>query len=285
MNTSILASIEKKMPKMSKSHRLLAQYILANCETAAYMTATKLGSVTGVSESTVIRFANELGYDGYPALQAEIRMTIKRKLTAVQRIKLGDERIGDDVLGSVIANDIENLRSTLATASKADFESAIDALISAKSIYIIGIRSASTLASFLYFYFGVIFDNARLIRGSSGEEVFEELLRLSEDDAVIGISFPRYSKRTVDAMNFAKKRGATVIALTDSKASPVAENADCVLVAKNDMASVVDSLVAPLSLINALIVGVCQRKKTQAADSYGQLEEIWDEYNTFDKRL
>lgn len=285
MNSSVLTLIEERLGKLSKSHRRIARYILDNSETAAYQTATRLGASAGVSESTVIRFANALGFEGYPELQAQLRLAIKRRLTSVQRIKLGDERFGDDVLGTVIANDIENLRSTLSTVSPSEFEAVIDSLVSAQRIYIIGVRSAASLASFLYFYFGVIFDNAMLVRAPSSEGVFEELLRVSERDAVIGISFPRYSKRTVDAMDFAKKRGAKVIALTDSVGSPVAENADHVLVAKNDMVSVVDSLVAPLSLINALVVGVCRRRKAETAAVYSELEEIWDEYNTFDKRL
>lgn len=285
MNVSVLALIEKNFPKMSKSQRRIAQYIKENCINAAFMTATKLAQAAGVSESTVIRFAAELGFDGYPDLQEAVRATVKRKLTSVQRIKLGDERISGDILGTVIANDTENLRQTLAEVDRTAFNAAVDGIVKASHVYIIGVRSSSALASFLYFYFDVILENVTLVRASSGEEVFEELLRLGENDAVLGISFPRYSKRTVDAMDFAKKRKATVIALTDSMESPVAENADCVLIAKNDMASVVDSLVAPLSMINALIVGVCQEKKEDAARAYSLLEGIWDEYNTYDKRI
>lgn len=280
---SILQLISDNMENYSKGQRRIAAYILVNYDRAAYMTATRLGKVVGVSESTVVRFALELGFAGYPELQEAIRSFAKRKLTSLQRITIGDERIADDdVLTSVIESDIANLKSTLLGINKVDFQKTLDCILNAKNIYIIGVRSSSSLASFLAFYFSIIFPNVKLINANTGE-VIEQLLRIGSEDVIIGISFPRYSKRTVDAMRFASIRKATCVAITDSEESPIAMFADHALIAKNDITSFVDSLVAPMSIINALIVSVGRAKNEEIAQTFEELEGIWDQYDVFEK--
>lgn len=284
MNVSILEKIDSKKGEMSKSHRLLANHITTNFDKVGYMTAKELGATVGVSESTVVRFALELGYVGYPEFQAELQASMKRTLTTPQRIKLSSIRMGGDIVENVMSADIESLKSTLASLDREELGKVVDNLIGAKRIYVLGNRSSASLAQFLYLYLELVFDNVKLIQATSGNEIFEELFRIDEADTLIAISFPRYSRRTVDAMKFARGRNATTVALTDSISSSVAENATHILLAKNDMASVVDSLVAPMSLLNVLIAALCQRKKEELEKTYGELEEIWDEYNTFDKR-
>ena len=284
MNISILEKIDAKKGEMSKSQRLIAEYITTNFDNAAYLTAKELGTAVGVSESTVVRFALELGYDGYPEFRSELESSRKRTLTTPQRIKLSSIRSGGDIVENVMTADIESLRSTLASLDRVELGKVVDNLLGAKRIYVLGNRSSASLAQFLYLYLELVFDNVKLIQATSGNEIFEELFRIDESDTLIAISFPRYSRRTVDAMKFARGRNATTVALTDSITSSVAENATHVLLAKNDIASVVDSLVAPMSLINVLISALCQRKRDELERTYGELEEIWDEYNTFDKR-
>jgi DNA-binding MurR/RpiR family transcriptional regulator len=284
MNISILEKIGEKKSVMSKSQRLIAEYITTNFDNAAYLTAKELGAAVGVSESTVVRFALELGYDGYPEFRSELESSRKRTLTTPQRIKLSSIRSSGDIVENVMSADIESLKSTLASLDRAELGKVVDNLIGAKRIYVLGNRSSASLAQFLYLYLELVFDNVKLIQATSGNEIFEELFRIDEADTLIAISFPRYSRRTVDAMKFARGRNATTVALTDSITSSVAENATHVLLAKNDIASVVDSLVAPMSLINVLISALCQRKRDELERTYGELEEIWDEYNTFDKR-
>jgi DNA-binding MurR/RpiR family transcriptional regulator len=248
------------------------------------MTASKLGSIAGVSESTVVRFASELGYDGYPQLQKALQEMIRNKLTSVQRIDVSSDRLGGgDVLEKVLNSDIEKIRKTLIEISRDDFTGAVDAIIKASKIYIIGVRSAAALASFLGFYFNLIFDNVRLVHTTSVSEVFEQVLRIGPNDVIIGISFPRYSSRTIKAMKFASDRGATVISITDSKLSPMFQYSKYNLIAKSDMASFVDSLTAPLSLINALIVAVGMKRQTEVYNTFADLERIWDEYNVYEK--
>lgn len=284
MNASILEKIDAKKGEMSKSQRLLAEYITANLDSVGYMTAKELGASVGVSESTVVRFALELGYDGYPDFRAELESSRKRTLTTPQRIKLSSIRSGGDIVEAVMSADIESLRSTLASLDRAELDKVVENLIGAKRIYVLGNRSSASLAQLLYLYLELVFDNVKLIQATSGNEIFEELFRIDEADTLIAISFPRYSRRTVDAMKFARERNATTVALTDSIKSSVADNATHVLLAKNDIASVVDSLVAPMSLLNVLIAALCRRKREELERTYGELEEIWDEYNTFDKR-
>lgn len=284
MPSNILNIIEKKMRDFSKGQRSIATYILNHYEKAAYMTAAKLGQAAGVSESTVVRFAFELGFDGYPELQQELSEMIKNKLTSLQRIEVATEQIGDaDVLEKVLNIDIDKIKKTLEETSREDFNGAVNALVNCGSIYILGSRSASILARFLALYFNLMFDSVKLIHTTSSSEMFEQIMRLKENDIIIGISFPRYSKKTVKAMEFAKKSNAKVIAITDSPSSPLAKQADFFLQARSDMASFVDSLVAPLSLINALIVAVGLQMKDDLVKSFDRLESIWEEYDVYQK--
>lgn len=284
MGNDILEQIQAGMSSFSKGQKLIANYISKSYDKAAFMTAGKLGRTVGVSESTVVRFASELGYDGYPAMQKALQEMIRSKLTSIQRIEVTNDRLGgQDILKTVMESDMEKIRLTLQETSRADFNSAVDEIIKAKKIYILGVRSSASLAQFLAFYFHLIFDNVILVSGNTFSEIFEQLLRVGPGDVVIGVSYPRYSSRTVKAMEFAKDRKATVIAMTDSKVSPPAESAKYTLVAKSDMASFVDSLVAPLSLINALIVAVGMKKGEDIAATFNKLEQIWDEYHVYEK--
>ena len=284
MTRDILSVIQNSMPTFSKGQRLIARFILESYDKAAFMTASKLGKTVNVSESTVVRFAAELGYDGYPSMQKALQEMIRNKLTSIQRIEVANDRIGNqDILSMVMQSDIEKIRMTLEETDRASFRQAVDAILSAHRIYILGVRSAAALADFLGFYFNLIFDNIVLVHTTSASEIFEQLLRVGPEDVVIGISFPRYSSRTVKAMRFAKDRGANVIALTDSEASPLAEIATETLLAKSDMASFVDSLVAPLSLVNALIVAVGRRRNEDVEQIFADLEQIWSEYGVYEQ--
>lgn len=284
MTRDILSVIQNSMPTFSKGQRLIARFILESYDKAAFMTASKLGKTVNVSESTVVRFAAELGYDGYPSMQKALQEMIRNKLTSIQRIEVANDRIGNqDILSMVMQSDIEKIRMTLEETDRASFRQAVDAILSAHRIYILGVRSAAALADFLGFYFNLIFDNIVLVHTTSASEIFEQLLRVGAEDVVIGISFPRYSSRTVKAMRFAKDRGANVIALTDSEASPLAEAATETLLAKSDMASFVDSLVAPLSLVNALIVAVGRRRNEDVEQIFADLEQIWSEYGVYEQ--
>lgn len=284
MGRDILTTIQRHMPEFSKGQKRIGSFILDNYDKAAFMTASRLGQTVDVSESTVVRFAAELGYDGYPAMQKALQEMIRSRLTAVQRIEVSNDRLGShDILSAVLHSDMEKLRLTLEEVSRADFDAAVEAIVSAKRIYILGVRSAHTLSSFLFFYFNLIFEDVRHVQTSLASEMFEQMLRVGEGDVVIGISFPRYSTRTVRAMEFARDQGATVIAITDSELSPLADTASCRLLAKSDMASFVDSLVAPLSLINALIAAVGRRKNGDVSAIFSKLERIWDEYQVYEK--
>lgn len=284
MTRDILSVIQNSMPTFSKGQRLIARFILESYDKAAFMTASKLGKTVNVSESTVVRFAAELGYDGYPSMQKALQEMIRNKLTSIQRIEVANDRIGNqDILSMVMQSDIEKIRMTLEETDRASFRQAVDAILSAHRIYILGVRSAAALADFLGFYFNLIFDNIVLVHTTSASVIFEQLLRVGPEDVVIGISFPRYSSRTVKAMRFAKDRGANVIALTDSEASPLAEAATETLLAKSDMASFVDSLVAPLSLVNALIVAVGRRRNEDVEQIFADLEQIWSEYGVYEQ--
>lgn len=282
--TDLLKIIQEKQNTFSKGQKQISSFILAHYDKAAYMTAAKLGALVGVSESTVVRFANELGFAGYPELQHSLQEMIRSKLTTIQRIEITNDRIGEsDLLEKVLNSDIDKIKHTLEEIDRTSFENAVDDLIGAQMIYIIGMRSSSSLASFMYHYLNLVFPHVRLVRTTSGSEIFEQLLRINDKDAIVGISFPRYSKRIINALGYAKKQGAKVISITDSAASPIAANADDLLLAKSDMASFVDSLVAPLSIINALIVAIGRKKQDEIAETFGKLERIWDEYDVYEK--
>ena len=284
MTRDILATIESGMPSFSKGQRAIGQFILDSYDKAAFMTASRLGQTVHVSESTVVRFAAELGYDGYPGMQKALQEMVRSRLTSVQRIEIADGRLGNqEILSTVMQADIEKIRMTLEETDRESFYRAVEAILSAHRIYVLGARSASALADFLCYYFELIFDNTIPVHATSSSETFEQLLRVGEEDVVIGISFPRYSSRTVKAMRFARERGARVIAITDSEASPLAEIATEKLLANSDMASFVDSLVAPLSLINALIVAVGRRRKRDIERIFSDLEQIWSEHGVYEQ--
>lgn len=284
MNNHLLSNIEKSSGTFSKGQRRIAAFIEKHYEKAAFMTASKLGQEVGVSESTVVRFATEIGYDGYPSLQKAMQEMVRSKLTSVQRIEVACDRIGDnDVLSAVLNLDIEKIRHTLEETSKDDFNHAVDALISSKKIYIVASRSASALAAFLGYYFNLIFDEVAVINAASESELFEKMLRIDQRDSVIGISFPRYSRNVAKALQFAASRNACVISVTDSESSPLAAPSRYLLLARSDMVSIVDSLVAPLSLINALIVAVALKRKDEISERFDQLEKIWDRHAVYEK--
>lgn len=269
---------------MSKGHKLIGNYILEHYDKAAFMTAARLGAAVGISESTVVRFASELGFDGYPALQRALQDVMRNKLTAVQRIDVASDRLGDgDILENVLNLDIERIRKTLEECSKEDFNQCVDKIVNSRTIYIFGARSAAPLAAFIKYYFNLIFPDVKLVAASTASEMFEQIMRIDSDDVMIGISFPRYSNQTVTALKYAKQNGAKVIAITDSKSSPLVPYSDNVLLARSDMASFVDSLVAPLSLINALIVAVSIRARDRVTSTFEKLEKIWDEYEVYSK--
>lgn len=283
-NNDLINIIQQKYDDFSKGQKLIANYIVNHYDKAAYVTAAKLGDIVGVSESTVVRFAIELGFDGYPKLQKVLQELIKSKLTAVQRIEVSSNRINEDnILKSVLQSDMDKIKITLEQIDNSDFNNIVETILGSKRIFILGVRSSAPLASFLGFYFNLIFDNVRLVHTTSVSEMFEQIIRAQEGDVVIGVSFPRYSKRTIKAMQFAKKQGVKTIALTDSAESPVAKSADMSLLARSDMASFVDSLVAPLSLINALIVAIGMRRKNEVYSTFEKLEKIWDEYQVYEK--
>ena len=284
MNRDILAVIQENLHTFSKGQKKIANFILESYDKAAFMTASRLGKRVGVSESTVVRFAAELGYDGYPDMQKSLQKMIRNRLTSVQRIVVTNDRLGDqDLLSMVLQSDIEKIRQTLEELDRDAFDRAVDAIVAARKIYIIGVRSSAALASFLYFYCNLIFENVALVSANTSSEIFESLLRVGPGDVVIGVSFPRYSSRTVQAMSFARDRGADTVAITDSEASPLAPICRHTLRARSDMASFVDSLVAPLSLVNALLVAVSQRKNDELARTFQNLEDIWDEYGVYEK--
>ncbi|MBE6599049.1 MAG: MurR/RpiR family transcriptional regulator [Ruminococcaceae bacterium] len=270
------------MPALSKGQKLIANYIIQNYDKAAYMTASALGAEVGVSESTVVRFANEIGFDGYPELQSKIRDTVRVRLTSVQRMESANIRMGEaEILDSILLNDAERIKSTLDTLDRAEFAKAVDLILGAKNIYIMGMRSSAVLAEFVNYYFGLLFDNVRLIRPAGGSEIFEHLMKIHSDDVLIAISFPRYTTGIVNAVEYAASTGARVVAITDSLSSPIVPHASAALVAKSDMASFVDSLVAPMSLINALIAYIGKKKHNEVTETLGRLEAVWKEYNVY----
>ncbi len=283
MTSDVLSLIRENMDGFSKRQRAIANYIMDNYDKAAFMTASRLGKTIDVSESTVVRFAAELGYDGYPEMQQALQEMIRNKLTSIQRIEVSENRLGsNDVLSAVMQSDMEEIRLSLDRVDRASFSAAVEKIVNAKRIYILGLRSSTAIASFLGFYFNLLFDNVVLVHTTSVSEMFEQVLRIGPGDVMIGISFPRYSSRTVKVMQFASDRGAEVLAITDSEASPLYEIAHTALLAKSDMVSFIDSLVAPLSLVNALIVAVGRQMNRDISSTFVELEKIWSEYGVYE---
>ncbi len=284
MGTDFLKLIEGQMPTFSKGQRAIANYLLEHYEKAAFMTASKLGATVGVSESTVVRFAAEVGCDGYPQMQKRLQEIIRNRLTAVQRIEITSEQMSrSDVVQKVLQADIDRIKQTMEAIHMDSFNEAVDRIVKAKTIYILGVRSASALTRFMGFYFTHIFPDVRVLTTTNSSEMFEQLLRISSEDVLICMSFPRYSQRTTKAARFARSQGAPVISITDSPDAPLVAESDACLYASSDMASFIDSLVAPLSLINALIVAISLEKEQEISATYLKLEQIWDEYNIYEK--
>lgn len=282
----ILMLLQTKAPTFSKGQRAIAKFITESYDKAAFMIASKLGKTVGVSESTVVRFAVELGYDGYPQMQKAMQEMVLNRLTSVQRIGVANDRIGQqDVLSTVLHSDMEKLRETAETVERAAFREAVKAISGARRIYVLGVRSAAPLANFLGYYLNYMFDNVRVITTSGTGEMFEKLVGVGPEDAVVAFSFPRYSTSTLKGAQYCTSVGAKVVGITNSKLSPLAESCDCVLVAKSDMVSLVDSLVAPLSVVNALIVALASGREQTLSKTFDTLERVWESYNVYDKRI
>lgn len=283
-NTNDLTSrINECYGSLSKGQKILATYITDNYDKAVFLTAAKMGQVVGVSESTVVRFATHLGYKGYPEFQKALEEMVRNKLNSIQRMEVTYGRISQShILETVLQSDQEKIKDTLEHIDEHAFELAVDTIIKAKHIYIVGIRSCAPLAAFMAFYFNLMFENVTLLQTNNSSELFEQMVRISKDDVIIGISFPRYSMRTLKAMEFANNRNAKVITLTDSVHSPMNLYSSCNLIARSDMASIVDSLVAPLSVINALIIALCMKKQGEVAKTLETLEDIWNEYQVYE---
>ena len=282
-SNELLNRINERYSHMSKGQKMLSTYITDNYDKAVFLTADKLGKVVGVSESTVVRYATFLGYKGYPEFQKALEELVRNKLNSIQRMEVTYGRISQSrILESVLQADAEKIKRTLEEINQEAFEMALDMILKAEHVYVVGIRSCAPLASFLAFYLNLIMDHVHLLHTSSSSELFEQMVRISERDVIIGISFPRYSMRTLKALEFANNRNAKVITLTDSIHSPMNLYSSCNLIAKSDMASIVDSLVAPLSVINALIVALCMRKQDEVAKTLETLEQIWDEYQVYE---
>ena len=283
MTRDVLSLIQNNMDGFSKRQRVIGKFILENYDKAAFMTASRLGKTISVSESTVVRFAAELGYEGYPEMQRALQEVIQNKLTSIQRIEVSEDRLGShDVLSAVMQSDIEKIRMSLDLVDRGQFDKAVDSIVRAKHIYILGLRSSTAIASFLGFYLNLLFENVVLVHTTSVSEMFEQVIHIGEGDLMIGISFPRYSSRTVKVMQFASDRGADVLAITDSEVSPLTKTAHTALLAKSDMMSFIDSLVAPLSLVNALIVAVGRKLNKDLSNTFIELEKIWSEYGVYE---
>ncbi len=280
-----LSLLQEKETSYSKGQKRIAHYITQCYDKAAFMTANRLGKTVGVSESTVVRFAVDLGFDGYPSMQKAMQEMVLNRLTSVQRIEVANDRIGDhDVLSTVIQSDIDKLRRTGEMVSRDEFQASVDAVLAAKRIFIIGVRSTAPLANFLGYYLNYMFNNVHIVTTSGTSEMFEQIVGMKSDDAVIAFSFPRYSSSTIKAAQYCRSTGAEVIAITDHQESPLGQNATHVLCAKSDMVSLVDSLVAPLSVVNALIVALASKREKELHRTFEELEHIWEEYNVYQKR-
>ena len=284
MDKDILTLISRENPGFSKGQRLIAKYILENYDKAAFMTAGKLGKTVGVSESTVVRFAAELGYDGYPGMRKALQEMIRSRLTSVQRMDAVKDLIdGRNILKTVLSDDIRNIQETLEEVDQENFNSVVDSIVNAKNVYICASRTSRILADFLAFYLNFLHDGVHLVQDNSAAEVYEQLIRIGEGDVYVGLTFPRYSTRALKALNFAKEHGAMTIGITDGKTSPFYNVADICLFAKSEMVSIIDSLVAPLSLVNAIIVAVGARSRDTVSDTFGYLEKVWSDYQVFEK--
>lgn len=284
MNEDLLKQIEGKLPQFSKSQKLIARFILEHYEKAAYMTALKLGNAVGVSESTVVRFAIELGFEGYPQLQRSLQSHIKNRLTSLQRMDVTRSRIGDeDPVVGVLNQDIDKIRRTLETIDKESFDNAVSTICASKRIYIQGAMSSGLLASFMHYYLRLIFDNVTLVGAVGTAELYQQMIHIGEGDLLIAMSFPRYASGTIEACRFARESGAHIIAITDSDSSPLVQYAHSSLYAYSDMVSFVDSLVAPMSLINALIAMVSATNRCRVEQTFGKLEQLWDSSEVYKK--
>lgn len=280
----LFTKIKNMYPSMSKGHRKIADYILENYDKAGFMTALKLGETAGVSESTAVRFAYELGFEGYPEFQNELSETAKRTLTFVQRINLAEDKIKDcDILQRVTNLDIASIRSTMESISKDEFYSIVNTITSARKVYIIGSRSAEPLAMFLHYYLNLMLDEVINVKSSGTTEVLQQVLKINHDDVIIGISFPRYSSQTLKALQYSSDRNAKVIAITDSLTSPIAKVSKYTLLAKSNMNSFIDTLTGPLTVLNALLVAISIIKKDELSQTFATLEKIWDDYGVYDK--
>lgn len=279
---NLLNRLNQQYHSLSKGQKRLAKFITDHYDKAVFMTAAKLGAEVGVSESTTVRFAAQLGYDGFPKFHRALEELVRNRLNSIQRMEVTYGRVPQEkILDNVLQSDIEKIKLTLEHTDREAFNLAVDTLLQARTIYIVGIRSCAPLAQFLSFYLNLIFEDVRLLRTSSASELFEQMIRISEQDAIIGISFPRYSMRTLKAMEFANNRNAKVITLTDSVHSPMNLYSSCNLIARSDMASIVDSLVAPLSIINALVVALCMKKQKEVMNTLETMEQIWNEYQVY----
>ena len=286
MNHNFLSILQEKEPTFSKGQKRIARYITDSYDKAAFMTANRLGKTVGVSESTVVRFAVDLGFAGYPSMQKAMREMVLNRLTSVQRIEVANNRLGDqDVVSMVLHADMEKLRQTSETISREEFNTAVDAILKAKRVYILGVRSVAPLANFLGHYLNYMFNNVHVISGFSAGEMFEKIVSVNSEDVIIAFSFPRYSASTTKGARYCRSAGATVIGITDSKESPLGQCSDHILVAKSDMVSLVDSLVAPLSLVNALIVAIAAKREKELSQTFANLERIWDEYDVYEKQV
>ena len=285
MNNDILSVLQERATTFSKGQRAIARYITESYDKAAFMTASKLGRTVGVSESTVVRFAVELGYDGYPTMQKAMQEMVLNRLTSVQRIEVANDRIGDqDILSLVLQSDMEQLRKTVSSVDRKDFSAAVNAILDARRIYVLGVRSASALASFLGYYLNLMFEDVHTITASGTGQVLEKLISAGPDDVVIAFSYPRYCTSSVSGASFCHSKGAKIVAMTDSRTSPLGQTSDFVLQTKSDMASLVDSLVAPLSVVNALVVALAARREEKLAKTFSRLEEIWEKYQVYEKQ-
>ena len=283
MAKNILHTIEKNMISFSKGQKLIARYILDNYDKAAFMTASKLGKTVQVSESTVVRFATQLGYDGYPSMQRALQEMIRGKLTSIQRIQASDGTLGGgDLVTTVLHRDMEKIRMAIDQTDAAEFDRVAESIVGAKRIYIVGFRSSSFLAGYLNFYLRLIFDNVTLVSGGAAG-TFDQIFRVGPGDVVFAICFPRYSELALKTVQFARDRGATIVGLTDSELSPVARVAENALLVHNEMISFVDSLAAPMSMLNALILACAQKKGTDVSTSFSELEQVWEQFSIFGK--
>lgn len=283
-NLDLLANIQSKFPDLSKGQKRIANFLIEHYDKAVYLTASKLGEIAGVSESTVVRFAIELGFDGYPKLQRALEELVKNKLTASQRIQVSSDRIfksNKHILKAVLESDSERINSTMNDLDENNFDAVVEAILSGNKVYVVGGRSSAMLSGFLIFYLNLMIGNVVNVNSSTVTEIFEQIYRITEGDVFIGISFPRYSQRTIKAMEYASLKKAKTIAITDSNVSPLVKFADLSLIARSDMVSFVDSLVAPLSVINALLVAISVKKRSELVSTLDNLERLWNEYQVY----